>query len=319
MICILENFRIKEIDEVNENNVFYYYYKGIIITNNQELIQSEFGNEIANKLFGVSLMSLAKTFPFAYFIQEETKDVSTKEEVIAQLNIIPRYVYFNLRSLILTLWFVKDNSSNLRFELSHEESFGLGRLQIDEMKFSNCKGSFESVTYTLEEIGLAIQFLQNINSISERKPSETFDAHDYNSNNKIDRAIIFLSYARNTTFLPAKISFYMSIYECLFTNDQEQISHKMAERAANYLGNDRADRISIYNDLKAAYGVRSNYFHGQSLKSKYNNIKNLIDLSVKIDDLTRRIMTKIFNEDVERFTSKGSSTIDEWYISLLFR
>ncbi|WHX39759.1 hypothetical protein QNH36_19220 [Mesobacillus sp. AQ2] len=53
---------------------------------------------------------------------------------------------------------------------------------------------------------------------------------------RIGRSMAFIKIARGESVLPLKIFNYCTALECLFTNDNSEVSHQVAERAALLLG-----------------------------------------------------------------------------------
>lgn len=130
---------------------------------------------------------------------------------------------------------------------------------------------------------------------------------DYNKNTRIERAFSFLTMARTNSFLPLKISLYMSLLECLFTTDRQEVTHKVCERVAIYLGGNYENKINNYTSVKKAYDIRSGFFHGQNIDKKQDSRINLSLHSEKIDSIIRKVMTKVLFEDFEIFN--GSDEI----------
>ena len=60
-------------------------------------------------------------------------------------------------------------------------------------------------------------------------------------------------------------------------------------------------RISIFNDIKAAYELRSVYLHGQKPEKKKIHKDNLTKISIRLDELLRATLTMIIMCDSEIF------------------
>ena len=116
--------------------------------------------------------------------------------------------------------------------------------------------------------------------------------------NRLQRAWMFLRSARTENFLPIKISFYMSLLEALFLSQGTEISHKLGERTALFLGGDTESKIKNYDIIKSAYDIRSKFMHGDILK-KTN--ESLINISTNVDSLIRKILIKAINEESNLF------------------
>ena len=100
-----------------------------------------------------------------------------------------------------------------------------------------------------------------------------------------------------------------------FTTGKTEISHKVAERLALYLGSDNEERMNYFKLTKKAYAVRSSYIHGQNLQKKLE-IKNLSDLSNDMDQLIRKLMSKIIMLDSEIFL-KNETILNSYFDNLI--
>lgn len=254
-------------------------------------------------------------------MEQETPDIRGLNRVINS----------NLTSYFSFLWFVKDNSVNLLDtytyvpEISNNNFFA----RSNAMHFSNCLGDFAEVSYTLEDFAFVgdifskIQLL--VGMVDSKIPvapfkeginieTPRFNQHRYNDTNRITRAISFLQLARTQSFLPIKISFYTAILECLFTTDSQEVSHKVGERTSYYLGDN--DKYDTYKNVKLAYGLRSKFFHGQRLENKISDLDKQKELSKTIDDIIRRVLTKIIMVDSKKFLEEDY--LEAFLNSLLF-
>ena len=72
---------------------------------------------------------------------------------------------------------------------------------------------------------------------------------------------------------------YIAALETLFSKDGSELSHKVAERVAFYLGGIKNEKMYTYRKVKGAYDVRSKYIHGSKLDKKHSTTEKLIDLS----------------------------------------
>jgi Apea-like HEPN len=69
------------------------------------------------------------------------------------------------------------------------------------------------------------------------------------------------------------------------------MTHKLAERVAFFLGENGAERTSIFKNIKAAYTVRSKVVHGDKIDKKRAN--QAPDLSRTCDELLRKSLAKV--------------------------
>ena len=199
---------------------------------------------------------------------------------------------------------------------------------------SKADGSFSQTTFSYEEIQIADNIKETYRSIISKSghdstpntfsesiknsitiPSQT----EYNASNRIERAISFLDLARNSSLLPQKISFYVLVFECLFSADQkDEILHKVSERAALYIGTNLEDRVKVFKEVKKLYNIRSKYVHGQTMDISFNTIEKLIPLSIMADNYARKILTKVIMEDSELFLKDGGE-LNDYFNKQLFK
>ncbi len=222
------------------------------------------------------------------------------------------------------LWFIKDNSVNpteIYGHVSHGKDHSLLSMSPTSV-ITNCHAQQKEVSFTKDEIdrayNLSRQYIsicpQNEEEFADKISSRAYSGNvssgfmkaekeeiSYNNFNRIERAIKFLQIARETTYLPRKISMYMPIFECLFCLEAEGVSHKVSERVAFYLG---YDKKGIFKDLKDAYNIRSRYLHGDEIKKDQTKREYQIDLATKIDNITRSVLTKIITDDSTKFLQK---------------
>ena len=107
--------------------------------------------------------------------------------------------------------------------------------------------------------------------------------------------------------------------DCLFAcGDSTEITHKIAERVAKYLGGTSEEQLKTFKDVKFFYGVRSKILHGDNIAKKEKDEFDYSSKSVEFDRLLRRILQKVFTEDLKMFHSSSNEEMTQYYTSLLF-
>jgi hypothetical protein len=156
------------------------------------------------------------------------------------------------------------------------------------------------------------------------KPAQTtneidtnFNHFRYNDQNRIERAFLFLQTLRSAILLPQKISLYIPIFECLFSIDNTEVAHKVSERTALYIGNDKSEKFDIFGCIKECYDLRSRYFHGSVLNKKYDTKEKQKKLAEKIDSICRRVLLKVIEHDQQKFLGKEED-LRAFFDSLIF-
>ena len=103
----------------------------------------------------------------------------------------------------------------------------------------------------------------------------------------------------------------------MFTTDNNEVSHKVSERAAFYIGGNSQAKTEIYKTIKLAYNIRSKYLHGQTIKAQESHQDYLQNISTKVDSLIRQIFTKVIMKDMEIFKDENDR-FRLWLEGLIF-
>lgn len=270
------------------------------------------------ELFGKTKIYSLSKYPFFLFKGQAENITHINEYVIKS--------HGDLQLFFNSLWFIKDNSAFLieslvQIENDCSKSFRKGLNVI----FSNSKGEYEDTTFTIKELEDVMAIHNKINSLAT---SESFGLQEitqtskiipsilngliFKTQNRIERALVFLQLARSESYLPLKIMFYMSILESLFTMDNNNILDNISNRTSKYLGGNAKKRSKTIYYIKQAYDIRSRLIHGDSLHSELRQTQqDLIITSAKIDMIIRELMLKVILEDSEKFLVSNALFI-EW-------
>jgi hypothetical protein len=217
------------------------------------------------------------------------------------------------------LWVVKDSSASVG-----SIYFMLNKLacivENPSSLSSNCKGLVAPVTLQRDDIKSAIGLLQRYGLLQTKghkpspfgtvkRPRELRSAF-LRDKSRLSKALLMLSVVRQCEDMALKIAHYCSCFEILFSSasDKEAISHKIAERIAVFLNGSANERVAVYEDIRDAYGVRCDVFHGAFLKSARES--ELERLCVRCDTLLRATLRRIlespehaalFEDKVDKF------------------
>lgn len=245
-----------------------------------------------------------------------------------------------LNQLHNCLWFVRDNNVNIKAcyvriidtVQTVQNNFIVMRPAVLN---STVNQRVIDTPFTTEELYRAGEFALQLKELSNPRsekplpenqldlPKANYNANlfldnigrfYYHQTNRIERAFNFIRTARTTVDTLLKIALYINAYECLFTTDSNEIAHKMAERVAYYADTDQEQRRTTYKLIKEAYTVRSNFFHGKA-SDKKQTLAKLITLLERLDDLTRKVLTKAIMQDAEIFLHND---IEPYFTGLLF-
>lgn len=133
---------------------------------------------------------------------------------------------------------------------------------------------------------------------------------------RLGRALHFVSSARIAPNIAFKIANYCSALETLFTTDETELAHKLAERVAFFLGQQGYNQAEVYATVKVAYGVRSKLVHGSTIRP--GQIEGLPSLSACCDDYLRSILNVIFDSsDLLRTFDSKNEAIESYFSELI--
>lgn len=234
-----------------------------------------------------------------------------------------------MKTFLLFLWFIKDNSISLEETYGNFEKLNQLLQYNSHSLNSTAEGVFKDVIYEEEELKRAVDLVLQYTKLCPARPEEItgFDQSDTGivsqlspgfprdvNENKLERAMAFLNTARSTSHVPQKITHYMSVLETLFSTDSAEATQKVSERTAFYLGSDRVSRLVIFNDVKKAYGTRSQFVHGQKIKLKY---PELAQQASKVDKIIRQVLTRIITTDHSNFLN-DKNACEKFLTELIF-
>ena len=231
--------------------------------------------------FGTLAFEQLNLDPYWFTSYEIPEHVSSFNEKLTFEMDISESVSSSVHNLYNCLWLLRDNSANIIEAHSYNENDRRGFNRQRDALFSNAKGEFETQTFSKKELRKAAEYAEKLRVLSgiqqiEGEPLEVpnevrlggMEYILYKSQNRIDRAIVFLSLARGNSYLPLKISFYIAILESLFTTDNNEVTHKVTERVVFYLEGSGTEKRSNFDLVKKAYGIRSKFVHGQKMDTK---------------------------------------------------
>lgn len=316
----------------------FIFLPEISISQNKQYKVDNFFDEIGTKELGTHLVfnSLQK---YAYgAINWDITDITnemTYEQKVMEINdyLVLINTYFN--NLLFYFWFSKDNSVSVDYIYSRTvpaTNPSMNLLSNNYLTFYTCEcNQIESVFSEMEiiyahkihtlckNICPTYQDVSLLHKTTEgdlTNPTKSFINAEikYHSLNRLEKALLFLSSARMESHLLSKIAGYCSLLECLFSIDKSDITYKISQRIALYIGNDYQERIYIKGLIVEAYNIRSRYIHGNAISK--NDLKpkgdfhesNLIRVSKEIDNTVRVILTKIVYGDHVIFNSDEKLT-----------
>ncbi len=130
---------------------------------------------------------------------------------------------------------------------------------------------------------------------------------------RIFRFHYFLSAARHANDVAIKISLYMTCFEILFSTSSSELTHKLSERVAYFLGETSIERKVIFETVKRAYSIRSKIVHGEGVAGT----DEVQSISQEIDELARRLLLKLLTDErAEKIFEENKEALEEYFTDL---
>jgi len=263
--------------------------------------------------------------PCFYSYTNEFPDTEEVADVLASMRGIFERVLFSF-------WLVKDNSlhSNLIFGVTESDII----ISRSPRTFTNSEGLYNENFFTCEEIKEAESWFEKMRDTNNnKKPLEfekpnskignfiTYTEKSLILNTRLDRALRFILEARGQSFLPAKITFYISALESFLSNSNTKLRKQVADRGSEILGQTIEERVRINEVISKAYSLRSTYIHGaarteKSIRQVIKPHSNVEELLIELDDILRRI-SKRFLTDLNYVVKMDNKEFSSWIKELL--
>lgn len=295
----------------------------LFITNNTDIIKKNVSSQFESIIGELEFGHLFKTGTIIYGLQ----DIEYRNEELHQLLII--YNIRQIQNFLDALWLSYDNSVNFDLGFLEVKARNLPPMISSNsitVDYSNSQGQREFLYLDREQLRktrlIRMNLWGNFPDFNTTLKSETIDYTSYNKTlrpfkgkDRVARCLFYLNFARNEALLPIKISQYCICFECLFSTDSIEISHKVSERMAFFLESEGFDKFNVYNNTKLAYKVRSSIVHGDTLPKK---LQDLNSISETCDDYLRASILKIlFNEEIKKiFESDKKKMLEDYFLKM---
>lgn len=262
--------------------------------------------------------------------EEVEKNFITKED--ADRYYTPKELFYSDVTMLFTLatWMVKDCCVYADSYYWCNTDNGYSVKGKRDLMQTNSQGKTTVTTFDENEIEKALEYLPLLLKIyMSAIDNENAEKCDVNysqgtlvcdiesaikgNGDSFYRMIILLQIARKTGFLPEKISMYCAILECLFAIEK---NHKktITEMTAKFIAKDENEKLIIEQDMRCAYGVRSDFVHGD-VNILFDRIDELSKLSERIDDYVRKAVQRAFRDDDYNYesTSEDKSRVRRYF------
>ncbi len=313
-----------------------------ILTEHSFFLENELYNDHAFVRYIGDIRFKTMVGPYAYAFSKLEFAHTEGLSVHQNLQKVSSELFDRLEDFINFLWFIRDTCAFIEEFICYMPGESI-MITASKNYIAKSTGELSPTTFTLAELSRAHDILSQYYLLVDNGTRSTIPVSlpdeygitksgltlfPYNLRHRIERTVIFLALARKQSFLPLRIALLVPIYECLFSYETGEISHKVGERTANYVGGDREEKVRIYKLVKAAYDVRSSVLHGSKLSSsqKYlgasiSDPQAQINLSTDLESLTRNVLTQAIMKDSNRFIDRDKNEADykQFLAELMFQ
>jgi hypothetical protein len=226
-----------------------------------------------------------------------------------------------LSTFLIALWVVSDHGGYTG------KAFGIastgGRVRSISSNFlsqvySTADGKHPPSTITPDELRVARELADKLlrtnyeEFIVEPRPVTQLARTE----SRLTRCLYVLQAARSSVDLAVRIAFYAMCLETLFSVDAQELSHKVSERVAHFLGATADDRWRLYKEVKRGYDVRSQTVHGAGIRRD----DELVGVSRNLDRILRDVLSKMLTDEalVELFSAAGDERLRRYLERLVF-
>lgn len=299
-------------------------------------IRDTFYTDYVQKEFGVSITRYDSRNPFIYAEFDIETEGKQLEEINNELLVFSSKHIDYVSNFLSFFWLVKDNSiciySSLVVVPEIDGAAIMSNIKSLRYKIS---GALEMSVFDLDEISRVIRYYEGFAPFVAKSSSGTthmqakinFERNEkgevvsatedkvsgvkYSTYNCVERGLHFLNVARRERFPAFRIAFYVAILESIFTTDSSSVSHKVAERVAMYLEEEKDVRQNLYDFIIRVYNMRSTFLHGQKFSEDTLEREELLADVERLDEIIRAVFVMITQYDYDKFTAlipKGQST-----------
>ena len=287
---------------------------GIGISDSPATKRQLLSEDIAKMIGKIELGYLrdAPNIVFAEFTRSHLKDLEPEQFLHTWL--------IRTKNLLRTAWILQDH--NIDCDAAFIFHFVDDTLLSSSSNFLSQRSTRADCSTTELHIGRELlgqweRLNHKINSYLHNQGSHDFRFFMEKGYCRSGRALQFIESARTAYNAGFKIAHYISAFKALFSTSPAEISHKLSERVAFFLGTHGYSKHAVFKNMKTAYDVRSKLVHGASLSTQ--RVDALPELSVVCDSYLRKVMQLLFGElNMITQTDVSPSVMDDFFESIVF-
>lgn len=305
----------------------YELQDGFLISRDQQFLNENFLNDYFVKRVGELDAESLQRYMYVYFI------VNTNEipKEVQSINIPAMFSSSigMLNAWLLSLWLVKDNSVSMRniYLYTEDDTDQAVASRTLQDVCLNALGEQSVTIFTEEEFDEAINWLNILKPYLSGKNRESEelkeglvkdDSHDiYMKNDRFLRALRFIFLARSQSFIPERITSFVSAMETLLSTSNAELKFQVSSRACKILGGELEERKRNYDIVREAYDLRSSYVHGSELYKKYRSDNGKLDnLAKNVDNLMRELI-RVLLEKHSDLAGMSNDQLNDWFTNLI--
>jgi hypothetical protein len=222
--------------------------------------------------------------------------------------------------LIEDSWLVKDNC--IGCELAHCNFHHNGKIYwTSNGLFSTLsKANGEALTSTIFSASEIEQWKSVSLELRTHLHSKGFSSlHSpiSKASSRFDRFLSFITSSRKAAYPPLKIAQLCSALESLFSTSISELTHRLSERVAHFLGGSAGAMENRYQFMKKAYGIRSQVTHGSHIKQA--DIEASLAISEGLLNICQEIVFMVLREPEKQAVVYGSNeAIEDYFRKQLF-
>ena len=305
--------RLRYIELKNFDRDYIDILPGLRITNKKKIKEQILTEQNRQMIGFIETHNILNSETILYYEYDDDEKIWEDTSHLEILEIILQWI----DSLLKNSWLHKDNSivSDTAFLIdSNSLSAQASSLKL-EYKHTLATGGLDTVYYSEKDLNQLIKIHDQVETYLSNKDSLSIRFMLEKNFSRIGRALLFVKQGRESRNIAYKLSHYCSALETIFTTDNMEISHKLAERTAFFLS-DKLPKSDVFSTIKKAYTVRSKLTHGASLDSK--QINSLFDISNDTDSILRESFSKILNnKQLTDLFDSNNQKIDKYFLELI--
>lgn len=278
---------------------------GLRITNDREILARITGRPEFQRRLGkheLTVLRRAEVFAHAEWTEDTGNAAPDPHETSKRVAALSA----EAKNWLDALWIVRDSAASVRnvHALGRAPGWEPSASQVLRFEPSLADGSVASTTFTRDELFEAYAFGEYLaRDLDAGESTRSLDTALARSG-RIHRARHFVHSARHDALLMFKIASYCIALEALLGTRSDRLTHSLARRASCWLEKDATRRDALERDLKRAYEVRSRAVHGDRLAHEDHELQ---EISVLLDDITRRAMRSACQPEIEHLFFRGDS------------